>query len=222
MLNRLLLYFSISLLVISGLEAESSNYKIALLQQRVDQLSERVEGLTTIIEGLNATINELKMSQNSKSADDISLIKLKIERINRECIKKKDLIEKSEESKVLDKSNSVLYREGAQFFQKHQYDKAKQRFTLMIDKNYKTASSNYYLGEIAYYTKKYNDAIYYFKKSAKLYDKASYIDTLLLHTAISLDKSGDKEQAKLFYQTIINDYPDKKSSKIAKNNLDKL
>jgi TolA-binding protein len=48
------------------------------------------------------------------------------------------------------------------------------------------------------------------------------MDTLLLHTAISLDKSGDKEQAKLFYQTVIDDYPDKKSSKIAKNNLDKL
>jgi len=67
------------------------------------------------------------------------------------------------------------------------------------------AASNYYLGEIAYYTKNYQDAYFYFKKSAGLYDKASYIDTLLLHTAISLEKTGDKAQAKIFYQTVIDD-----------------
>jgi len=233
MLRRVLPYLSIWLLISSQLEAESTNHKIALLQQKVSQLSERVEGLTTVIEGLNSTINELRVSKKSNTADDISLIKLKIDRLNKECIKRKNFVEKKssfssnistrkESSEKVEKSNSTLYREGAQFFQKQQYEKAKDRFTLMVDRNYKRASSSYYLGEIAYYTKNYSDAIYYFKKSAKIYDKASYIDTLLLHTAISLDKSGDKEQAKIFYQTVIDDYPKKRSSKIAQNNLDKL
>ena len=85
----------------------------------------------------------------------------------------------------------------------YEYDDAKKRFTIADAKGYKPAASNYYLGEIAYYTQQYEDAIFYYKKSAGLYDKAEYIDVLLLHTAISLERTGNKEQAKLFYQNII-------------------
>ncbi len=86
-------------------------------------------------------------------------------------------------------------------------------------KNYKRASSNYYLGEISYYTKKYNDAIFYFKKSVGIYDNAIYNDKLLLHTAISLEKINDKKQAKIFYEMIIETYPKKSSAIVAKENL---
>ena len=78
------------------------------------------------------------------------------------------------------------------------------------------------MGEIAYYTKQYSDAIFYFKKSAGLYDKASYIDTLLLHTAISLDNTGEKEQARVFYENIIENYSGKKTAEIAKDRVKKL
>ena len=101
-------------------------------------------------------------------------------------------------------------------------EKAQKRFEITDAKSYKPAASNYYLGEIAYYTKKYEDAIFYFKKSAGIYDKASYIDTLLLHTAVSLEKNGDKAQAKVFYENIIENYAEKKSAKIAKDRLKKL
>ena len=75
------------------------------------------------------------------------------------------------------------------------------------------------MGEIAYYNKKYNDAIFYYKKSAKFDDKASYMDTLLLHTGISLENIKDKAQSKLFYETIIKNYPTKDSAKIAKKTI---
>jgi TolA-binding protein len=55
-----------------------------------------------------------------------------------------------------------------------------------------------------------------------LYDQASYIDTLLLHTAISLEKNGDKGQARAFYENIVENYQGKKSAKIAKEKLKKL
>jgi TolA-binding protein len=59
----------------------------------------------------------------------------------------------------------------------------------------------------------------YFKLSSALYDQASYMDVLFLHTAIALDKSGQKEQAKVFYQHVIDNYPNKKSASIAKNRI---
>lgn len=234
MFVRIFIILSITL---GYLEAQSAQYQMALLQQKVEQLSERVEGLTTIIEGLNASISQIKESKNEANnseqvAMEQKMMKKKIEDLSKECItqsKLETLLSQYQKSDTKSKSavtlssekksNAQLYREGAQLFQKHQYDKAHERFALMVEKHYKPAASNYYLGEIAYYTKKYSDAIYYFKKSASLYDKASYIDTLLLHTAISLEKEGDKAQAKLFYQTIIDDYPNKKSAKIAKSNL---
>jgi len=40
-----------------------------------------------------------------------------------------------------------------------------------------------------------------------------------LHTAISLENTSDKAQAKLFYETIIQKYPARESAKIAKNKL---
>jgi TolA-binding protein len=120
------------------------------------------------------------------------------------------------------KSSSKLYSEGVRLFVKKRYSEAKKRFTVTDTKGYKPAASNYYLGEIAYYTKKYEDAIFHFKKSAGLYDQASYIDTLLLHTAISLEKTGDKGQARAFYENIVENYQGKKSAKIAKEKLKKL
>jgi TolA-binding protein len=120
------------------------------------------------------------------------------------------------------KSTSKIYSEGVRLFVKQRYDEAEKRFVITDKKGYKPAASNYYLGEIAYYTKKYEDAIFFYKKSASLYDQASYIDVLLLHTAISLEKTGDKGQAKTFYKNIVDNYPDKKSAKIAREKLKKL
>ena len=225
--------------------------QITELIRRINALNERVYGLTTVVEGLNTTINELRMLQSTQpasSAGDFSALGIEIERVRRECVTHKELkslvgdtqrggtkkssIGKSStkstnkkqnsETSLGGKTNSALYSEGVRLFQKDKYSDAKKRFMITQDKNYKPAASNYYLGEIAYYTKKYSDALFYFKKSAGLYDKASYIDTLLLHTAISLEKTGDKPQAKVFYQTIIEGYPEKKSAKIAKRNLNKL
>jgi len=225
--------------------------QITELIRRINRLNERVYGLTTVVEGLNTTINELRRSQNTQPASyvgDLSVLEMQIGRVRRECVTHRELdgliaagqkggAKKSSSTKITAKStnkkqgsesllssktNSALYSEGVRLFQKKKYDDARKRFVITQSKNYKPAASSYYLGEIAYYTKKYSDAIFYFKKSAGLYDQASYIDTLLLHTAISLEKTGDKSQAKVFYKTIIEDYSGKKSAKIARKKLKKL
>jgi len=125
----------------------------------------------------------------------------------------------SSESSAMDRNPDDIYRKAVQLFSTHSYEAAKSRFEKMIAINYKPAASNYYLGEIAYYTHNYQDAIAYYKKSASLYDKASYMDVLFLHTAIALDESGEKEQARNFYYHVIDNYPNKKSAEIARNRI---
>ena len=223
---------------------------IARLKRRIAELEERVDGLSSLVEGLSITINELQApgrlqpaTSGGSNTDNTALLKelgAMIDQINENYVSKEELqkILKSKGSYKVpvaakkssvstgesldEKSNGKLYSEGVRLFNKKRYNEAKKRFTITDTKGYKPAASNYYLGEIAYYTKKYDDAIFYFKKSAGLYDQASYIDTLLLHTGISLEKTGDKEQARAFYENIIENYGSKKSARIAKERLKKL
>ena len=221
---------------------------MASMRQKIVEQDERIDGLTTIIEGLSASLNELQSGNSQQTAtaqgsDDL-LQKLAgmIDEINANYVRRDELnkvlknVDTSSSSKksistpkddiknssLEDISPATLYSEGVRHFVKKRYDEAKKRFTITDTKRYKPAASNYYLGEIAYYTKQYSDAIFYFKKSAGLYDKASYIDTLLLHTAISLDNTGEKEQARVFYENIIENYPGKKTAKIAQDRVRKL
>lgn len=218
---------------------------ITSLKRQLAEQGERIDGLTSIIEGLNASIAELKMNPASSTMnsgnDNTALLRelgVMIDKINDNYVTKEELqnalkgrpVSSSKKSKskkpksasMDGKSASELYSEGVRLFVKKRYDEAKKRFTITDTKGYKPAASNYYLGEIAYYTKKYEDAIFYFKKSVGLYDQASYMDVLLLHTAISLDKTGDKGQARTFYQNIIDNYEGKNSANIAKKRLKKL
>lgn len=223
----------------------ASTSSTASLKYKIAQQNERIDGLTTIIEGLSVSLNELKYQQrNSASLQEqldrqdalIEKLTQMVDSINENYVskealqnilasyseKKKPSTKKTQKNNFKSKENATLYSEGVRHFGKQRYDEAKKRFTITEKNKYKPAASNFYLGEIAYYTKNYENAIYHFKKSAGLYDQASYIDTLLFHTAVSLEKTGDKKQAKLFYDNIIENYPTKKTAKISKKRLKNL
>lgn len=224
---------------------------INALKRQVATQKERIDGLQSVVEGLSAKIHELEgkgaTTASTSNVDNTPLLQelgKMIDKINAEYVSKEELKKalgakgnyapaKNETAKSSTKSTTTikslesmstkkLYSEGVRLFVKKRYDESKKRFLITDVKGYKPAASNYYLGEIAYYTKQYEDAIFYFKKSAGLYDKASYIDTLLLHTGISLEKSGEKAQARAFYENIIANYKGKKTAKIAKEKLKKL
>lgn len=221
--------------------------KIAQQDERIDGLITIIEGLSASLNELQ--MREVQGSSVNTNFPNNNLLKKlagMIDEINANYVSKEELtsaLGKKQYNKhsnktsakkstgssyqkgkasLENKSNATLYSEGVRLFVKKRYAEAQKRFAITDTKRYKPAASNYYLGEIAYYTKKYEDAIFYFKKSAGLYDKASYIDTLLLHTAVSLEKTGDKGQARAFYENIIVNYKGKKSAKIAKERLKKL
>jgi TolA-binding protein len=233
----------------SSKAVRKNSHEIIALKRQIAQLRERIDGLTTVVEGLSATLNELQQRQSLSGdtggdRDQTALLKElgnMIDHINANYVSKAELQkilsgdtkiaakpqsttvdQKKNDEKLETKSASTLYSEGVRLFQKKRYDEAKKRFVLTDTRGYKPAASNYYLGEIAYYTGHYDDAIFYFKKSAGLYDQAGYIDVLLLHTAVALEKTGDKKQAKRFYENIVANYPGKKTAQIAEKKLKKL
>jgi len=132
-------------------------------------------------------------------------------------------VSKKQKTETFDtkKDNPSLYKEARALYKKREYSRAKEIFKYLIKKKYRPATDNFYLGEIEYYNKNYSDAIYYYKKSAELYDKSSFMPTLLLHIAISFEKTNDKDSSIAFYNALIDSFPDTKESSIAKKNLNK-
>lgn len=115
-----------------------------------------------------------------------------------------------------------LMSEAKKDYDAKAYTTAIPKYEKLIEVNYKPAENNFYLGEMWYKRKKYDTAISHFKKSAMLNDKAAYMPTLLLHSAISFENVKDKENAKSFYGTLIQLYPNSSEAKEAKTKLSKL
>jgi len=116
-------------------------------------------------------------------------------------------------------SKAQIYKDAQNLYKKKYYTKAIEKYKYLLTHNYKPATSAFKLGEIHYYRKDYATAIAYYKESAKRYSKASYMPTLMLHTAISMHKTGDKKNAHNFFQAVISKYPSSKEAKIAKKYL---
>lgn len=102
---------------------------------------------------------------------------------------------KSKKSKLDKISNAEVEKLAKENYDKKHYTKSIEYYNHLIKKNYRPARSHYMLGEMMYYRKNYADAIAYFKKSASLYSKASYMPVLMLHTAVSMDNTGDEDNA---------------------------
>lgn len=107
-------------------------------------------------------------------------------------------------------------------YNKKLFTAAIPKFEKLVELNYKPAENSYYLGDMWYVRKKYDLAISHFKKSAMLNDKAAYMPSLLLRSAVSFENTNDKENARNFYSTLIDLYPGSSEAKDAKNRLLKL
>jgi len=126
---------------------------------------------------------------------------------------------RSSKTSIKSMSNAEIAKKAKSYFNKKFYTKSIEHYSYLIEKNYKPANAHYMVGEMNYRRKSYSNAIAYFKKSASLYAEASYMPTLLLHTAISMDKTGDKKNAKAFFKGVIVKYPTSSEAKEAKKFL---
>lgn len=220
------------------------------LLNKVNEQQRKMDGLMSIIEGQNQEIIDLKerLSINEKSVHEEDANKSytlmlemgeMLDKINNSYVTQDQLKEALAGSRLREtnrgssdlgrqinttqiRGNSAdIYRKGVQLFSKRSYGSSKDHFEKALADGYKPAASNYYLAEIAYYTFNYETAVSHYKESASLYDQASYMPVLYLHTAISLAKSGEKEQANSFFEHVIASYPKTRAAAIAKKRISK-
>jgi len=212
--------------IIESLSRKAHNNKINLAKQaqksalNIQNSSEYENRLSEIVK-----TNEVSISQQKIVMDEMSKL---IDTINAEYVSKdefntlvkdvnnfKDLIAKELKSrtknvpvsKFKSKSSATIATQAKALYSKKYYTKAIESYEYLIKKNYKPAYAHYMIGEMNYRRKNYSNAISYFKKSSSLYSKASYMPKLMLHTAISMHKTGDKTHANAFFKAVIAKYP---------------
>ncbi|MDY0052618.1 MAG: hypothetical protein RBR65_08760, partial [Aliarcobacter sp.] len=206
----------------SGDAAEIKNVSEQLLNMKNDSEKEMRESINT----LKAALSKISTLVNKINSDYVSSSELEknmqqfITREEFEALKKGTGVKTTQvtPSKTSEtKSSAVeeikenlnaddkmkLINDAKKDFDAKNYNSAIPKYEKLIEVNYKPAEGNFYLGEMWYVRKKYDIAISHFKKSAVLYDKAAYMPTLLLHSAISFENTKDKENAKNFYSTLI-------------------
>ena len=208
-------------------EKHSADIEQILVMQ--EEIARNIANLKKAVSKLSKTVNTINKTYISDKEFKSNMNQF-ITRSEFEALKKKlgqktsnNSTAKTKAKKVTsDLSSKDMFDEAYRLFKKDWFSKAIPMFEELIDRDYKSASSNFYLGEMWYYRKKYDDAIRHYKTSAMLYDKASYMPTLLLHSAISFEKTKDFSNAANFYSSLIDIYPNSKEAKIATKNLSKI
>jgi len=230
-------------------KVESLRERIDGLQSIVESLSRKSQKNKTALTNLKSkNIEELKSSdeyekrlgevtqQNSLVIKELSKL---IDSINSNYVTKdefnklvnsvnqfKDLVakelkgsSKSKKTNLNSMENADIAKKAKAFYNKKYYTKGIEYYSHLINKNYRPATAHFMIGQMKFKRKNYADAISYYKKSAALYSKASYMPELMLNTAISMNKTGDKKNAKAFFSGIISKYPKSAQAKSAKKYL---
>lgn len=194
--------------------------KIILNSDKLKELENKIDLFISLQEKNNKLLEET-LDDTTKLINDINnkyITKKQFDELV-SYVNKNTVTKKKKKKKVDKRSNKELLKYAISLYNKNYLTKSKPIFVKLVNANYKPAQSNYYLAQIFFYKKKYKDAIHHFKTSMMLYDQASYIPTLLLHSAISFEKMNDKDNAINFYSTLVDAYPDAKETKEANKRL---
>lgn len=204
------------------LESEQQKFSLTF-----DEVWKKLREVTQIGSDLNLVISqefELIREELKKQADVIlgnqdGIQKLSSE-IERFYADKKKLNEQNA-FKRYEKKSDVL-KEAKKLYSSKQIDDAKVRFSWLIEQNYQKAEANYYLGQIAYQHKHYEDAIFYYKESATIDDKAEYMPMLMLNTIRSFSALKDEQNVLRFVDSLLALYPKSKEAEEAKKIKSKI
>ena len=209
------------------IKAESSDEYEKRVSEVVQNNSENIAKIKAEIDKLKIAMSEISLLVDTMNKDYVT--KAEFNSLVNDVNNFKTLMVKElksskntapAKSKLSSKTNGQIATEAKVFFDKKYYKNAIENYEYLIKQKYKPANAHYMIGEMNFRRKNYSNAISYFKKSSSLYTKAAYMPTLMLHTAISMDKTGDKTNAQKFFNAVVAKYPQSSEAKEAKKYLD--
>lgn len=189
---------------------QEANYK---------QVKKVLAELSSLVDAINANYvskNELNDANLSVKTTTPIIVSTDVNNTIENNSTQDNKVKQIDESWKKKKNNEIL-KLAINDVDKNAFEDSKTKLNFLITKQYKPARANFWLGEIEYKQKKYNNAIVYYKKSSAISTKGDYFPKLLYHTAISLDKTGDTKTANGFYKALKTNYPNSAEAKASPN-----
>ncbi|WP_199919414.1 tol-pal system YbgF family protein [Helicobacter enhydrae] len=201
-------------------EIKDNRENLKLAETRLKELADVGVKLNELMSvELGQVKEELKKQANVIVQDQENIKKLSLELEKLYEAKKKQ----QEKNAFKDPNKKPqVFEEAKKLYWDKRFDDSRLRFSWLFDEGYKKAESSFFLGQIAYRQKRYQDAVYYYKVSAVENQKAEYMPILFLHTIKSFRALGDKQKAIDFIDILIANHPQTKEAKEAQQIKAKL
>ncbi|MDP2851631.1 MAG: tetratricopeptide repeat protein [Sulfuricurvum sp.] len=214
--------------ILEGL-GQRSNEQTLLLQKLQEKLALDSNNSSNM-EELNKHVaaNTENVAQFKTLLEELSLV---VDEINSNYVTKEQFAALIKQLKVnvpdmavssIKMSNSALEKEANKLFSQKKYADAQKYFEQLVQKKHKVNESLFMIGETHFERKNYKEAVSNYKESASRSEKSLFMPTLLLHSGISMEKTGDSATAKAFYQATISKYSGSGAAKEAQERLSKL
>lgn len=203
-----------------------------LQSEIIKKLKAQVDANTNNIEQINEKID--KLSEAFLRANDEILKQIKV--LSEQALALQNNIQGIQNQPVIDSikekenntqkknynfstDNNKNLSEAKNLLRQKRNDEAKAYFEYLIDQKFAVAESSYYIGEIYYARKEYNEALPYYKTSASLDSKANYMPILLWHTAWSFKYLNDSSNYTKFLKTLVALFPESEQGRKAQDIL---
>ncbi len=193
-------------------EDENSTQSIGEIKKQVDANTENIAQFKGLLEELSHVVDTINSNYVTKEQFSALIKQLKV-------TPPPAAVSQSIPAKM---DNATLEKEGKRLFGEKKYFEALGNFEQMVQNKYKVAEGYFMIGEIHFERKSYKAAVTNYKESASRNEKALYMPTLLLHSGISMEKTGDIAMAKGFYQATVSKYAGSGAAKEAAERLSKL
>lgn len=119
-------------------------------------------------------------------------------------------------------TGSAAYDQALALYYKGDYDKAREAFAAFIQASPTSslaANALYWQGECNYSQGKYDDAILLFKDVAAKYPKHAKAPASLLKAGYAYERMKDMENARFYWQLLLDDYPNSAPAALARNKI---
>lgn len=193
--------------------------QISINTNNIKQLNDKLDKLS----GTFLKVNQELVSQLKTMNEQIQSLQDSLKNIQEIQKKREDEYakDKAKENKIIIGDNIENLKQAKNLFRRGKYNDSQILFEHLIDNNFEVAQSNFYIGEIYYARRAYKDALPYYKNSASMDSKASYMPILLWHTAWSFKYLNDDNNYRKFLETLVTLFPNSEQGIRAKNILKK-
>jgi TolA-binding protein len=179
------------------------------LSKQVTANTENIAQFKTLLEELSHVVDDINSNYVTKEQFSALIKQLKV-----------NIAETAISSDKM--TNSALEKEASKLFSQKKYGEAQKYYEMMVQKKYKVNEALFMIGETHFERKNYKEAVSKYKESASRNEKSFFMPTLLLHSGISMEKSGESATAKAFYQATVSKYSGSGAAKEAQERLSNL